>query len=788
MGPHSTITGTSFDELFGFDLNITFNANATKATNVKFDINVDSTVTSAVGKRGIVVALIDKGSKKFVAYERVGKQGSGTPLGRILTGSTTTDYTSLVTPSEVLVADPPVCNCGTFTTSCAPSYCPETVQAWHTYFSIQPNGAQHVSVSAFSALWSASKGVEVETPNWTGPFRLGVYASTGDSTHNLYGFWVQVRQETYQIKSRIYSSLYTGRELSVWAAQYIGPALQNPFTVPKTRGPYVCPYMRNSLSPDANCYSDRWDFEYTSTSINQGTPPQWSGGVRSSSEQEFEQIWYFPVVNAGSFSNVNDILIQMHVVTDPLPDNPTDNRVLAGITDASISRTTAGRLFGFCRGLTNDKRLGWIVDGLQLTGTTGFRYYDETLGDNVLQYNDELDRVNLYLTRGGTTTPNYLEIPYDDESPETTQSAYEESGITANQFSLKVVQSRNTVPPGQEYVFMSAYTLGSTAGTFLTEAFIAGGNTVDDSTRRLDGSQPIAISAFQFIGKTRTTEAESEYVIPPGQSSGFSMVAFALDFVQMSCMRREGEPEQWDLCEACNGNNSCVDCRGVPHGTSKLDVCNVCEGNGTSCLDCKGVPFGTTKVDACGVCGGNNSTCSDCKGIPHGTSRVDSCGVCNGGNSSCSDCNGVPYGTSKRDICGVCNGDNSTCDDCLGVPNGNATVDACGVCNGDNSSCCINYLGVYNYVWDWLLLRVSIDDIIVKLRNLYYMLECENANLPWYDDSQCDGDSNENANQIAALQLGDMAATHTDWLLDCLESFKEMVHQWTDKIEHSTPM
>jgi len=784
MGPHPTLTGPSFDELFGLDLNFTFNPNAEKATNVKLDLNIDSTPNSATGKRGVVVALIDRGSKQFVAYERSGLQGSNTPLGRVLFGTTTTDYTQLLNPSEVLVANPPVCKCGNFTTSCAASYCPETVQSWHTYFSIEPTGAQHVSVSAFSTLWSASTGVVVDTPNWTGPLRLGVYASTGDSTHNLYGFWVQVRQETYQIKSRVFSSIYTGTELSLWASQYLN-GNQNPFAVPRTRGPYVVPYMPNSLSDDASCYPDRWDFEVTTTTVNQGTPPQWSGGVRSSNEQEFEQVWYFPVVEAGSYNNRNDLLVQMHVLSDALNPSP-DNRVLAGITDASISTTTAGRFFGFCRGTPTDNRLGWIVDGLQLTGTSGFLRYSADIGDNVLQAPDELGRVNLYLTRGGTNTPSYLEIPYDDESSATLQPEYGESGITATSFSMRLIQSRNNIPPGQDYVFMTAQTYTSPAGNFLTQAFISGGNTIDTSNRRLDGSQHLAINAFQFIGKTRATQAETELVTLPGQSSGFSMVAVALDFLSLSCMRREGEPETWDLCEVCNGNNSCVDCNGVPYGTSEPDVCGVCNGNGTSCLDCKDVPFGTSSLDLCGVCDGNNTSCSDCKGVPFGTSRVDACGDCDGGNKSCSDCLGVPFGSAKIDNCGKCDGDNTSCIDCTGIPNGNATIDACGVCNGDNSSCCINYLGVYNYIWDWLLLRVSIDDIIHKLRNLYYMLECENANLPWYDDSQCDGESNENANQIAALQLGDMAATHTDWLLDCLTSFNEMVQQWTVTIESAT--
>lgn len=55
-----------------------------------------------------------------------------------------------------------------------------------------------------------------------------------------------------------------------------------------------------------------------------------------------------------------------------------------------------------------------------------------------------------------------------------------------------------------------------------------------------------------------------------------------------------------------------VGCDGVPVpvGTPlpQVDVCNVCQGNGTSCLGCDGKPFGAT-VDRCGVCAGDGSSC-----------------------------------------------------------------------------------------------------------------------------------------------------------------------------------
>lgn len=58
---------------------------------------------------------------------------------------------------------------------------------------------------------------------------------------------------------------------------------------------------------------------------------------------------------------------------------------------------------------------------------------------------------------------------------------------------------------------------------------------------------------------------------------------------------------------------TCVkDCRGMINGEAQFDICNVCEGDGTSCLDCEGTPFGSVKVDRCNVCGGNGDSCLGC--------------------------------------------------------------------------------------------------------------------------------------------------------------------------------
>lgn len=104
-----------------------------------------------------------------------------------------------------------------------------------------------------------------------------------------------------------------------------------------------------------------------------------------------------------------------------------------------------------------------------------------------------------------------------------------------------------------------------------------------------------------------------------------------------------------------------------------------------------GLPSSVLQHDACGICGGDNSTCMDCKGMIHGSSEEDSCGVCDG-KDLCVDCSGIPHGGAVEDACGECGGDNTTCMDKCGVINGNNSclveyVDACGVLNGDNSTC-----------------------------------------------------------------------------------------------------
>lgn len=104
------------------------------------------------------------------------------------------------------------------------------------------------------------------------------------------------------------------------------------------------------------------------------------------------------------------------------------------------------------------------------------------------------------------------------------------------------------------------------------------------------------------------------------------------------------------------------DCNGVVDGTSRLDVCDVCGGDGTSCLGCDGVPNSGKTVDRCGVCGGDGELpeCKGCDGMYQYT-KEDECGVC-GGLNECQGCDGqlYPNGDAPHyDLCGVCGGANA---------------------------------------------------------------------------------------------------------------------------------
>ena len=70
-----------------------------------------------------------------------------------------------------------------------------------------------------------------------------------------------------------------------------------------------------------------------------------------------------------------------------------------------------------------------------------------------------------------------------------------------------------------------------------------------------------------------------------------------------------------DCAGVCLGDAFVNQCGHCVNGTTGLDsafgldVCNVCDGNGTSCLGCDGVPFSNATFDYCATCGGNNTAC-----------------------------------------------------------------------------------------------------------------------------------------------------------------------------------
>jgi len=122
-----------------------------------------------------------------------------------------------------------------------------------------------------------------------------------------------------------------------------------------------------------------------------------------------------------------------------------------------------------------------------------------------------------------------------------------------------------------------------------------------------------------------------------------------------------------------------------------VDVCGICNGDGTSCIDCAGTVNGTKKKDKCGVCleptdPNWDKACTDCAGEVNGNHVTDPCGVCetdpNYGKKTCydPDCKGTKGGSAWIDVCGVCMGDGTSCRDCKGIINGKNRYDDCGEC------------------------------------------------------------------------------------------------------------
>ena len=159
------------------------------------------------------------------------------------------------------------------------------------------------------------------------------------------------------------------------------------------------------------------------------------------------------------------------------------------------------------------------------------------------------------------------------------------------------------------------------------------------------------------------------------------------------CYGTWGGNKTLDECDVCGGANVlCADCNMVPNGDAVNDRCMNCDNDPTNdCVqDCSETWGGNLIIDACGVCGGNLSTCADCAGVPYGNSALDECLQCDldRTNDCVEDCASVWGGTSQMDVCNVCAGDGTSCLDCAGVPFGNSTLDECDVCDQDEVNDC----------------------------------------------------------------------------------------------------
>jgi len=136
------------------------------------------------------------------------------------------------------------------------------------------------------------------------------------------------------------------------------------------------------------------------------------------------------------------------------------------------------------------------------------------------------------------------------------------------------------------------------------------------------------------------------------------------------------DDQNFDECGVCNGDNStCLDCAGVPNGSSVEDCAGIC--NGEAVKDCAGVCNGLDTEDCAGVCGGG--TVVDSCGVCGGSGPIGECGCDNILTGFC-DCSG-----NTLDDCDICGGNNSSCSDCFDIPNGDAEIDECGVCSNANT-------------------------------------------------------------------------------------------------------
>jgi len=120
------------------------------------------------------------------------------------------------------------------------------------------------------------------------------------------------------------------------------------------------------------------------------------------------------------------------------------------------------------------------------------------------------------------------------------------------------------------------------------------------------------------------------------------------------CKGCDGQPNsgaKYDKCGVCVGGTTnrttALDCRGKC-GKYVKDACGKCQRKGAKVRifkDCAGDCFGKARLDKCGACyGGKTNVTRD--------STLDICNICNGNGTTCSGCN---IRDGKRiDLCGQC--------------------------------------------------------------------------------------------------------------------------------------
>jgi len=194
-------------------------------------------------------------------------------------------------------------------------------------------------------------------------------------------------------------------------------------------------------------------------------------------------------------------------------------------------------------------------------------------------------------------------------------------------------------------------------------------------------TKPFTVSLLSPVGQQLTDR--SLLLVSP--TYGQSRINVLAEFPCYDCAGTANGGASWDQCGACDGSNLCLGCDNVPNSGKVVDSCGVCGGFNECAFECD-------TVDVCGVCDGDGTLCLGCDNVANSLAEEDACGVCNG-NNACVGCDGEKYlmgNATAFDACGVCGG-TGACIGCDGLPypfGGKAVLDNCGVCGGTNECFC----------------------------------------------------------------------------------------------------